>query len=142
MTDDRIQKFLRLKELQINKMSSVIPFIFNAVELCIVIINKKPWVRAREVCKTLEYDVKNIKNCKHHKGPLHSRKYCSKVSNEQFTPINWPIELQKYVFTLMTKGCIGYYFQVNGQRQKTSEGTASMYCFLMFDSSLVISHMR
>ena len=34
------------------------------------------------------------------------------------------------------------YFKVNNQRQKTSENTASVHCFLMFDSSLVISHMR
>ena len=34
------------------------PFVFNAVELCTVIINEKPWIRAREVCRTLEYDAK------------------------------------------------------------------------------------
>ena len=37
-------------------MSSVMPFIFNAVELCIVIINEKAWTRAIEVCKALEHD--------------------------------------------------------------------------------------
>ena len=35
-------------------MSSVMPFSFNAVELCVMIINEKPWVCAREVCKALE----------------------------------------------------------------------------------------
>ena len=30
-------------------------FTFNAVELCVVAINEKPWARAREVCKALEY---------------------------------------------------------------------------------------
>ena len=28
-------------------MSSVMPFSFNAVELCVVIINEKPWTRAK-----------------------------------------------------------------------------------------------
>ena len=46
------------------------------------------------------------------------------------------------IFTLMEKGRMSYYFQVNSRRQNTLEDTASMYCFLMFDSSLVISHMR
>ena len=46
------------------------------------------------------------------------------------------------IFALMKKGCMSYYFQVNSQRQKTLEDTASIYCFLMFDSSLVIRHMR
>ena len=31
------------------------PFSFNAVELCVVTINEKPWTRAREVCRALEY---------------------------------------------------------------------------------------
>ena len=42
----------------------------------------------------------------------------------------------------MKKGCMSCYFHVNSQRQKTSEDTASMYYFLMFDSNLMISHMR
>ena len=31
------------------------PFTFNAVELCVVTINEKPWRRAKEVCRALEY---------------------------------------------------------------------------------------
>ena len=34
------------------------PFSFNAVELCVVIINEKPWTRAKEVCRALEYNKK------------------------------------------------------------------------------------
>ena len=33
-------------------------FTFNAVELCVVTFNKKPWTRAREVCRALEYNKK------------------------------------------------------------------------------------
>ena len=51
----RYKKFFGLKEMQI-KISSVMPFTFNAVELCVVTINEKPcWARAREVCRALEY---------------------------------------------------------------------------------------
>ena len=39
VSGERIQKFfLTQKEL----MSSVMPFVFNAIELCVVTINKKP----------------------------------------------------------------------------------------------------
>ena len=31
------------------------PFTFNAVELCVVTTNEKPWTRAMEVCRALEY---------------------------------------------------------------------------------------
>ena len=39
-------------------MSSVIPFSFNAVELCVLTINEKHWTRAREVYRVLEYNKK------------------------------------------------------------------------------------
>ena len=42
----------------------------------------------------------------------------------------------------MKKGCMSWYFQVNNQRQKTSEDNAAMCSFVMFNSSLVISYMR
>ena len=36
-------------------MSSAMPFTFNAMELCVVTINKKPWTHAREMYWVLEY---------------------------------------------------------------------------------------
>ena len=41
-------------------MSSVMPCSFNAVELCVMTINEKPWARARGVCKALEYNKKTV----------------------------------------------------------------------------------
>ena len=32
------------------------PFTFDAVELYVVTINEKPWIRPREVYRALEYD--------------------------------------------------------------------------------------
>ena len=54
---DWIQNVFDQKELQI-KMSSVMPFTFNAVEIDVVTIREKPWTRAREVYKALRYDKK------------------------------------------------------------------------------------
>ena len=34
------------------------PFVFNVVELCVVTILEKPWIRARKVCKALGYEKK------------------------------------------------------------------------------------
>ena len=39
--------------LNLIKMSSVIPFVFNAVNLYVVTINEQPWTRARVVCRAL-----------------------------------------------------------------------------------------
>ena len=39
-------------------MSSVMPFSFKAVELCVETINENPWTGARKVCKALRYEKK------------------------------------------------------------------------------------
>ena len=39
------------------------PFSFNAIELCVVTINEKPWTRATEVYKALRYEKKYCKHC-------------------------------------------------------------------------------
>ena len=39
-------------------MSSVMSFSFKAVEPCVVAINEKTWMRAREACRALEYNKK------------------------------------------------------------------------------------
>ena len=75
-------------------MSSVIPFSFNEVELCIVIINEKPWTRAREVCRALEYDVKTSKTANIIKARVSpeniTQKYQMSSVHTACTPINWP----------------------------------------------------
>ena len=39
-------------------MSSVMPLVFNAMELRVVTINERPWRRAKEVCRVLQYNKK------------------------------------------------------------------------------------
>ena len=40
------------------------PLAFNAVELYVVTVNGKPWARAKEVCKALEYQRQTAKAIK------------------------------------------------------------------------------
>ena len=54
MAVDLIQNFVDPKK-STNKMSSVMPLTFNAVELCVRTIKEKPWTRAREMCKALKW---------------------------------------------------------------------------------------
>ena len=99
VSGDQIKKSFNQKELQI-KMSSVIEFSFNALELCVLTINEKLWVRAREVCKALEYDAKTSKTAnirKAHCIPKHiTQKYQMSSVHAAWTPINWTKDLQKY----------------------------------------------
>ena len=118
-------------------------FTFNAVELCVVIINEKRWTRAREVCKALEYDAKTSKTAniiRGHCSPENITQKCqmSRV-HAACAPINWPIGeriCKNSIFTLMRKGCMSCYYQVNNQRQKTSKDIAAMCCCLMSGCSL------
>ena len=67
------------------------PLTFNAVDLCVVLINEKPWARVKELCRALEYG-------KTTKAAGVARCLCSKANyahNWQLSsvvckPINWP----------------------------------------------------
>ena len=69
------------------------PFTFNAIELCIAIINEKPWTRVREVCKALEYDAKTSKTANiirdHSSLENITQKYQMSSAHSACTPINW-----------------------------------------------------
>ena len=57
VSGDWIQKFFDPKRPKI-KISFLMPFTFNTVELCVATINEKPWTCAREVCRALGYNKK------------------------------------------------------------------------------------
>ena len=101
-------------------MSSAMPFFFNAVDLCIVVINRKPWTSAKEVCRALEY-----KNCrvrdvlkkqvsiekKQHKHELEGRATVAHPQNG--------LKKDNLAITIpMRKRCPSQYFQVNSQKGK------------------------
>ena len=71
-------------------------FFFNAVELCVVTINEKPWTRARGVCKAIEY---NKKSCKHCQNQCSKENYTQKYQMSSVpavvTPVDWSKDSQK-----------------------------------------------
>ena len=83
---------------------------FNAVELCVVIINEKPWTHAKEVCKAFEYDGKTSKTAniiRGHCSPENiTQKYQMSTVHAACTPINCPKDSENMIFTLMRKGCM------------------------------------
>ena len=74
------------------------PFIFNGMELCVVTINEKPWTRAREMYRVLEYDkvtkaadiVKHL--CSREKD-AHKSKLTESVSETNF--MDWSKDSRK-----------------------------------------------
>ena len=80
-------------------------FTFSSVELCVVTINEKPWARAKEVCRTLEYNKKTTDIVK----TFCSREnYAQKYQMSGFTaavkPVDWPKDSQKYDIYINEEG--------------------------------------
>ena len=70
-------------------MSSVMSFSFKAVEPCVVAINEKPWMRAREACRALEY---NKKTADIVKASGSKEKYAQKYQMISVTAVGKPVD--------------------------------------------------
>ena len=86
-------------------MSSVVPFSFNVVELCVVTINEKPWARAKEVCKALEYNKKTadiIKAFCSKENFVHKYQLSKFTTAENF--MDWPKGSRKDEYCINEEG--------------------------------------
>ena len=76
------------------------PFSFNSVKLCVVIINEKSWTRAKEMHRALKCDAKTSKTpniIKAHCSPENiTQMYQMSSVHDACTPINWRKDSQKY----------------------------------------------
>ena len=71
-------------------------FSFNAVELCVVTINEKPWTRAREVCKALEYNKKTADVIRHLcSRETYTQNYQMMGLVSETRSVNWPTDSRK-----------------------------------------------
>ena len=135
VSDDRIQKFFYLKELKV-KMSSVMLFSFNAVELCVVTINEKPGARARDVCEALEYGEAT-------KDADVVRHLCSKTdytNKWQLTglvpetkPGDWPKDSQKYDIYIIE----GWMYEILFSSQQPNSKDFKRHCW-----NVLFPHVR
>ena len=96
------------------------PFSFNAVELCVVTINEKPWTRAREVCKALEYNRKTANIVKNHCSKQnYTQKYQMSSVPAAIAPVDWPKDSQKYDIYVNEEGI--YEIVFSSQQPKTKD---------------------
>ena len=88
-----------------NKKMSLVPFTFTNVELKVVTINGKPWTRAKEVCKALEYNKKTAHVIRAHcSRENYAHKYDLTSVPTAGTPVNWPKDSQKYDLYINEEG--------------------------------------
>ena len=72
-------------------------FTFNAVELCVETINEKPWTRAKEVCRALEYNKKTADIVKTFcSREIYAQKYQMISVTAAGKPVAWSKDSQKH----------------------------------------------
>ena len=74
------------------------PFVFKAVELCVVNISEDPWTGAKEMCRVLEYGTSKTANIiRAHCSPENiTQKYQMMGLVSETRLVNWPTGSQKY----------------------------------------------
>ena len=102
-------------------MYFVMPFAFNAVELYVVTVNEKPWTRAREVYKALEYDAKKAANIiiAPYSPENIIKKYQMSSVHAAGTHVNWPKDSRKYDIYIIEEGVYEVIF--SSQQPKAKE---------------------
>ena len=84
---------------------SLVPFTFKNVELKVVTINGKPWTRAKEVCKALEYNNKTTRVIRAHcSRENYAQKYQMTSVSTADTPVHCPKDSQKYDIYINEEG--------------------------------------
>ena len=96
------------------------PFTFNAVGLCVVTINEKPWTRAKEVCTALQYNKKTANIVKNHcSKENYAQKYQMSGVPAAVTPVDWPKDSQKYDIYINEEGM--YELLFSSQQPQTKD---------------------
>ena len=94
------------------------PRTFNAVELCVVTINEKPWTCAREVCRALKYKKKTAKIVKSYSSKEnYVLKYQMIGVLITVTPVDWPRDSLKFDIYINEEGM--YELLFSSQEPKT-----------------------
>ena len=68
------------------------PFTFKNVELYVVTINGKPWTRAKEVCKSLEYKKGRVRDALKKHVSIENKRHRFELQGGAVTepPLEWP----------------------------------------------------
>ena len=105
----------------------LVPFTFKNVELT---INGKPWTRAKEVCKALEYNKKTAHVIRAHcSRENYAHKYDLTSVPTAGTPVNWPKDSQKYNLHINEEGMYELLFS---SQQPLAKKLRKRCCNVMF----------
>ena len=112
------------------KVSSVMPFTFNTVDLHVMTVNDKPWTHAREVCKAPKYNKKTANIVKNHcsKGNYAQKCQLNKVPTAG-TTVNWSKDSRKDDYYISEEGM---YKLIFGSQRSKAKNFRKHCCNVMF----------
>ena len=109
---------------------SLVPFTFKNVELKVVTVNGKPWTRAKEVCKALEYSQRINHVIKDHcTRENYAQKYDLTRGSAANPVLNWPSDSIKNEYYLNEEGM---YELVFSSQQPLAKKFRKHCCNVMF----------
>ena len=109
---------------------SLVPFTFKNVELKVVTVNGKPWTRAKEVCKALEYSQRINHVIKDHcTRENYAQKYDLTRGSAANPVLNWPSDSIKNDYYLNEEGM---YELVFSSQQPLAKKFRKHCCNVMF----------
>ena len=109
---------------------SLVPFTFKNVELKVVTINDKPWARAKEVRRALEYNKKTAHVIRAHcTREKYAQKYDLTSMPTASTPVNWSMDSQKNDLYINEEGMYELLFS---SQQPLAKKLRKHYCKVMF----------
>ena len=107
------------------------PFAFNAVELYVVTINGKPWTRAKEVWKALEYKKGRVRDALKKHVTIENKRHRFELQGSAVTarPLEWPKKSQPDEYYLNEEGMYEVLF---GSQQPLVKKFRKHCCNVMF----------
>ena len=81
-------------------------FSFNAVKLCVVTINEKPWTRAKEACMALEYKKGRTRDVLKKHVSIENKQHNYELEGRAATarPLKWPKQSQPDDYYISEEG--------------------------------------
>ena len=112
-------------------MSSVIPFVFNAVDFCVVTINEKSWTRAKEVCRALEYKKGRARDVLKRHVSIENKQHKHKLEGRTAAanPLEWPKNSQPDDYYINEEGM---YELVFSSQQPKAKDFRKLCCNVLF----------
>ena len=106
------------------------PFPFNAVKLCVVTINEKPWTHAKEACRALEYNKMTVDIVKVFcSRENYAQKYQMSSVTAAGKPVDWLKDSQKYDICITEEGMYELLFS---SRQPKAKNFRRQCCNVLF----------